>query len=110
MATSVSRWIRANWFLLGLALAIILARLDPGLGVHGGVLRPEVTVKAGCVSAIFFLSGVSLKTSDFASAILQVGGFGVAYQNEFKKYAELLYEKNEVCHHTTWQYFVLFAT
>ena len=74
MPSPFSRWLRANWFLVGLFLVILLARAAPGIGVHGGPLRPEISVKIGCVASIFFLSGVSLKTGDFANAILQVRG------------------------------------
>ncbi|KAG0045983.1 hypothetical protein BGZ83_008817 [Gryganskiella cystojenkinii] len=51
-----------NWFLLGLACVIILARFEPSWGKTGGPIRPEYTVKYGVTACIFLLSGLSLKT------------------------------------------------
>ncbi|KAF9354582.1 hypothetical protein BGX34_010917 [Mortierella sp. NVP85] len=62
-------WMK-NWFLLGLVVAIILARYFPEWGRTGGPIRPEYSVKYGITSCIFLLSGLSLKTKDlFISAI-----------------------------------------
>ncbi|CAH1776413.1 unnamed protein product [Owenia fusiformis] len=64
--------IKRNWFLIGIVLVITLAKLDPDIGIKGGPLRPEITVKFIAVSVIFFNSGLSLKTEELASALLQV--------------------------------------
>ncbi|KAG0268998.1 hypothetical protein DFQ27_005103 [Actinomortierella ambigua] len=62
-------WMK-NWFLLGLVVAIVLARFYPGWGKTGGPIKPEYSVKYGFTSMIFLLSGLGLKTKDlFISAI-----------------------------------------
>ncbi|GJJ76913.1 solute carrier family 10 (sodium/bile acid cotransporter), member 7 [Entomortierella parvispora] len=53
-----------NWFLLGLAFVIIMARFEPSWGKTGGPIRPEYSVKYGATACIFLLSGLSLKTQD----------------------------------------------
>ncbi|KAI9233865.1 MAG: SBF-like CPA transporter family-domain-containing protein [Podila humilis] len=62
-------WMK-NWFLLGLVIAIILARYYPDWGRTGGPLRPEYTAKYGITSCIFLLSGLSLKTSDLLTSAM----------------------------------------
>ncbi|KAF9311470.1 hypothetical protein BG003_007366 [Podila horticola] len=62
-------WMK-NWFLLGLVIAIILARYFPDWGRTGGPLRPEYTAKYGITSCIFLLSGLSLKTSDLLTSAM----------------------------------------
>ena len=64
--------LKANWFLYGIVLVIILAKLNPSLGMKGGPLKPEITVKYIAVSTIFFNSGLSLKTEQLTTAIKQV--------------------------------------
>ncbi|XP_056346330.1 sodium/bile acid cotransporter 7 isoform X3 [Oenanthe melanoleuca] len=54
--------LRKEWFILGIVLVIAVARLEPGVGVKGGPLKPEITITYIAVSAIFFNSGLSLKT------------------------------------------------
>ncbi len=51
--------IKIDWFLLGMALAVLLAWLFPDPGARGGWLYPELLTKAG-VALIFFLHGVAL--------------------------------------------------
>lgn len=51
--------VKLDWFLLGMALAVLLAWLFPDPGARGGWLYPEILTKAG-VAVIFFLHGVSL--------------------------------------------------
>uniref|UniRef100_A0A8C5LBP8 Solute carrier family 10 (sodium/bile acid cotransporter family), member 7 n=1 Tax=Jaculus jaculus TaxID=51337 RepID=A0A8C5LBP8_JACJA len=53
---------RKEWFLVGIVLAIGAAKLQPGVGVNGGPLKPEITVSYIAVATIFFNSGLSLKT------------------------------------------------
>jgi solute carrier family 10 (sodium/bile acid cotransporter), member 7 len=50
---------RADWFLLGIFAAVLLAWLFPEPGAKGGALRPELTNKLG-VALIFFLHGLLL--------------------------------------------------
>ncbi|XP_067117442.1 sodium/bile acid cotransporter 7 isoform X2 [Osmerus mordax] len=64
--------IRKEWFIIGIVAVIILAKLEPSVGVKGGPLRPEVTITYLAVSAIFFNSGLSLRTEELASAVLHV--------------------------------------
>ncbi|XP_048244258.1 sodium/bile acid cotransporter 7-like isoform X6 [Haliotis rufescens] len=61
-----------NWFLIGIVLVIILAKVSPNIGAKGGFLKPEVTVKYIGVSIIFFNSGLSLKTEKLTAALCQV--------------------------------------
>jgi sodium/bile acid cotransporter 7 len=60
--SGVLQEVRKRWFILGVVVVISLAKLFPLLGAKGGPLKPEITVKIIAVSAIFFNSGLSLKT------------------------------------------------
>ncbi|KAM6301474.1 sodium/bile acid cotransporter 7 isoform 2-T2 [Aegotheles albertisi] len=64
--------LRKEWFILGIALVIAVARLEPAVGVKGGPLKPEITITYIAVSAIFFNSGLSLKTEELTSALMHV--------------------------------------
>ncbi|XP_039562329.1 sodium/bile acid cotransporter 7 isoform X1 [Passer montanus] len=64
--------LRKEWFILGIVLVIAVARLEPGVGVKGGPLKPEITITYIAVSAIFFNSGLSLKTEELTSALMHV--------------------------------------
>ncbi|KAK3099535.1 hypothetical protein FSP39_005926 [Pinctada imbricata] len=64
--------IKQNWFLSGLVIVILLAKLAPSIGSKGGVLKPEITVKFIAVFIIFFNSGITLKSEDLTKALLQV--------------------------------------
>ncbi|XP_042684326.1 sodium/bile acid cotransporter 7 isoform X4 [Centrocercus urophasianus] len=64
--------LRKEWFIAGIALVIAAARLEPAVGVKGGPLKPEITVTYIAVSAIFFNSGLSLKTEELTSALTHV--------------------------------------
>ncbi|KAM7112011.1 sodium/bile acid cotransporter 7 isoform 2-T5 [Ciconia maguari] len=64
--------LRKEWFILGIVLVIAVARLEPAVGVKGGPLKPEVTITYIAVSAIFFNSGLSLKTEELTSALMHV--------------------------------------
>lgn len=59
-----------DWFLLGLALAVVLAWLFPEPGARGGFLHPEALNKAG-VALVFFLHGLGL-----SFAALRAGTLG----------------------------------
>lgn len=56
---SLRRWLAANWFLAGLAVAVLLAWLAPGVGSKEGPLNPSVAVK-GAIAVIFLLQGLLL--------------------------------------------------
>uniref|UniRef100_A0A3Q3WU68 Sodium/bile acid cotransporter n=1 Tax=Mola mola TaxID=94237 RepID=A0A3Q3WU68_MOLML len=64
--------IRREWFIIGIVLVILSAKLEPSVGVKGGPLKPEVTIAYVAVSLIFFNSGLSLKTEELTSALLHV--------------------------------------
>ncbi|XP_021500989.1 sodium/bile acid cotransporter 7 isoform X12 [Meriones unguiculatus] len=61
--------VRKEWFMVGIVVAIGAAKLEPSFGVHGGPLKPEITVSYVAVATIFFNSGLSLKT-EFADSRL----------------------------------------
>ncbi|KAI8639532.1 SBF-like CPA transporter family-domain-containing protein [Parasitella parasitica] len=60
------------WFLLGLAIAILLAWLFPNVGRKGGYVRAEWSIKWGAVVIIFLISGLSLRTKILAQTLLRV--------------------------------------
>ncbi|XP_021251136.1 sodium/bile acid cotransporter 7 isoform X2 [Numida meleagris] len=64
--------LRKEWFIAGIVLVIAAARLEPAVGVKGGPLKPEITITYIAVSAIFFNSGLSLKTEELTSALMHV--------------------------------------
>ena len=64
--------LQKNWFLIGIVVVICLANLAPFIGAKGGVLKPEITVKYVAVSAIFFISGLSLKSEELKNALSNV--------------------------------------
>ncbi|XP_054248300.1 sodium/bile acid cotransporter 7 isoform X2 [Indicator indicator] len=64
--------LRKEWFILGIVMVIAVARLEPTVGVKGGPLKPEITITYIAVSAIFFNSGLSLKTEELTSALMHV--------------------------------------
>ncbi|XP_041045710.1 sodium/bile acid cotransporter 7 isoform X5 [Carcharodon carcharias] len=64
--------VRKQWFLVAIVLAITFAKLKPSVGMHGGPLRPEITITYVAVSTIFLNSGLSLKTEELTSALMHV--------------------------------------
>lgn len=69
MASKIAAYADKNYFLMGMFVAVTLAKLFPALGKNGGIFRPEVFVGNYGVAIIFLLSGFSLQTSDLARAI-----------------------------------------
>ena len=61
-----------NWFLIGVAVSILMAKAAPEIGAKDGPLMPELTVKYGAVSLIFVISGLSLRTSQLTAAVRNV--------------------------------------
>ncbi|KAG8467794.1 hypothetical protein KFE25_006846 [Diacronema lutheri] len=61
-----------NTFPIGMALAVAAARVAPALGANGGPLRLDITVGRLGVAAIFFLSGLGIRTSELAQAATSV--------------------------------------
>ncbi|XP_018408477.1 PREDICTED: sodium/bile acid cotransporter 7 isoform X2 [Nanorana parkeri] len=64
--------VKKEWFILGIILVITAAKLEPSIGEMGGPLKPEITITYIAVSAIFFNSGLSLKTEELTSALMHV--------------------------------------
>ncbi|XP_035207685.1 sodium/bile acid cotransporter 7-like [Stegodyphus dumicola] len=58
-------------FLWFIAASIYFAYMYPEIGAKGGFLKPEITVKYVAVVVIFFLSGVSLKSTELKTATYQ---------------------------------------
>lgn len=68
---TVGEYVRKNWLLLGILGCIIAASFFPSVGIKGGPLRPEYTVKYGAVCLIFFISGLQLKTENVLHTLRQ---------------------------------------
>lgn len=64
--------LKANWFLYGIIAAIFFAKSWPSIGMKGGPLKPEITIKYVAISIIFFNSGLSLKTEELTTALKQL--------------------------------------
>ena len=62
--------LKMDWFLVGMALATLLAWLFPEPGASGGWLKPELLTKGG-VALIFFLHGVALSFSALKAGTLR---------------------------------------
>ena len=61
--------IKKNWFMIGIVVFIFLAKIAPWIGMKGGPLHPEFTIKYIAVGIIFFNSGLSLKSEDLKAAL-----------------------------------------
>src|SRR5690349_12927046 len=59
-----------DWFLTGMAIAVLLAWLFPDPGAHGGSLHPELLTKLG-VALIFFLHGLTLSFAALKAGTLR---------------------------------------
>ncbi|KAL7569116.1 hypothetical protein ACA910_016949 [Epithemia clementina (nom. ined.)] len=65
---NIRQFASKNFFLLGMFVAVTLARLFPSLGNNGGILRPELFIGKYGVAFVFLLSGLSLELSQLAAA------------------------------------------
>lgn len=61
--------LKKNWFMIGIVLFILFAKVAPWIGKKGGPLHPEFTIKYIAVGVIFFNSGLSLKGEDLKAAL-----------------------------------------
>ena len=61
-----------NYFVFGLLTSLALASVAPHIGCTGGPLRPELTVNAIGVRAMFLIAGMNLPTSELARAATNV--------------------------------------
>uniref|UniRef100_A0A8C6WQ89 Sodium/bile acid cotransporter n=1 Tax=Neogobius melanostomus TaxID=47308 RepID=A0A8C6WQ89_9GOBI len=64
--------IRKEWFIIGIVLVILSAKVHPSFGIKGGPLKPEITISYIAVSLIFFNSGLSLKTEELTNALFHI--------------------------------------
>mmetsp|Transcript_15535 Transcript_15535/g.32070 ORF Transcript_15535/g.32070 Transcript_15535/m.32070 type:complete len:351 (-) Transcript_15535:2780-3832(-) len=69
IVSEIIQYCNKNYFLVGMVVAVSMAKAFPALGKNGGILRPEVSIGNYGVALIFLLSGFSLQTSDLAKAI-----------------------------------------
>ena len=68
----VEKFVENNFFLVGMFVAVALARAFPALGRTGGVLRPELFIGKYGVALIFLLSGLSLELAQLTKAFSNV--------------------------------------
>ena len=68
----VSIFANKQFFLLGMFVAVGLAKALPALGKNGGILRPELFIGRFGVTFIFLLSGLSLEISELKEAFANV--------------------------------------
>eukprot|EP00051_Salpingoeca_urceolata_P029988 m.491655 g.491655 ORF g.491655 m.491655 type:complete len:344 (+) comp30457_c0_seq1:45-1076(+) len=91
-AGGIAAALRKHWFLVGIVLSISLARLYPALGIKGGPLVPEITIKYGAVGLIFFNSGLTLRSEELVTAFMNyrlhvaVQGFTLVFVPFFVSY------------------------
>ncbi|KAG8976951.1 hypothetical protein FRB90_008990, partial [Tulasnella sp. 427] len=55
-------YVISQWFIAGLGIAVGLAAAFPKVGMTGGYIRAEWSVKYGCIGLIFLITGLSLST------------------------------------------------
>lgn len=60
----VLNFLIAQWFFIGLAIFIVIARFAPLFAKQGGLIKAEYTIGYGAVAVIFLISGLSMKTKD----------------------------------------------
>lgn len=73
---------KPDWFLIGMALATLLAWQFPDPGAAGGWLHPELLTKAG-IALIFFLHGVALSFAALKAGTLRWPLHGVVQTSTF---------------------------
>ena len=67
---ALKRWLAQNWFLLGLAAAVLLAWRFPDPGAGGGALHSQVLTRLGVV-LIFFIQGLSRSPATLRLGLMQ---------------------------------------
>jgi sodium/bile acid cotransporter 7 len=67
---SCIKLVKANWFLLGLVVVILLAYAWPLAGSKRGPLRTEYLVGYGVTAVVFLVSGLSLDTQVLSKALI----------------------------------------
>ncbi|KAL3467734.1 putative sodium bile acid cotransporter [Aspergillus heterothallicus] len=56
----VAKFIFAQWLIIGIGIACLLAYLFPNVAKHGGIIRSEYSVLYGAVAVVFLISGLSI--------------------------------------------------
>jgi solute carrier family 10 (sodium/bile acid cotransporter), member 7 len=70
--SNIGAFCNKNFFLVGMFVAVGMARAFPSLGKNGGVLRPELFIGNYGVTLVFLLSGLSLELSQLGKAASNV--------------------------------------
>jgi hypothetical protein len=70
--SNIATFANNNFFLLGMLVAVSLAKTFPSLGKNGGLLRPELLIGKFGITLIFLLSGLSLEASELTKAVANV--------------------------------------
>lgn len=58
----ITQYIISQWFFIGLAIFIVLARFFPNFARSGGLIRGQYSIGYGAVIVIFLQSGLSMST------------------------------------------------
>ena len=66
--TKTRSFVSKNFFLVGMLTSVLFAKVAPSVGRNGGLIRPELFIGNLGVTLIFFLSGLSLETSELTKA------------------------------------------
>ncbi|ODV77691.1 putative transporter protein [Suhomyces tanzawaensis NRRL Y-17324] len=61
---AVRSFLIAQWFFIGLAIFVVIARFAPLFAKQGGLIRAEYTIGYGAVAIIFFISGLTMGSRD----------------------------------------------
>ena len=69
LINAVNKFVTKNFFLLGMIVAVSIAKLLPELGKNGSMLRPELFIGKYGVTTIFLISGISLKLHELGKQI-----------------------------------------
>ncbi|KAI7857347.1 SBF-like CPA transporter family-domain-containing protein [Circinella umbellata] len=64
--------LKKYWFLLGLAIVIVLGYAVPDVARKGGYIRAEWSIKWGAVILIFLISGLSLRTRILTQTFMRI--------------------------------------
>ncbi|KAL2851593.1 putative sodium bile acid cotransporter [Aspergillus pseudoustus] len=56
----IAKIIIAQWLIIGIGIACLLAYLFPNVAKHGGIIRSEYSVLYGAVAVVFLISGLSI--------------------------------------------------
>lgn len=80
-----------QWFLVGIAVAIILAKSFPGVAAEGGPIAAQYTIHWGVTALIFLLTGLGLNTRALINQATHWKLHGVTNLFEFLIFPSLMY-------------------